>query len=59
MRPGAGRRKAWWHEATEDLAEGTVAQLISLAMVALPSVWLIGAFWNDRRATYVAGETRT
>ena len=52
-----GIDNAWWHEATEDLAEGTIAQLISLAMVALPSVWLIGAFWKDRRAQ-LAGETR-
>jgi high-affinity iron transporter len=52
-----GIDNAWWHEATEDLAEGTIAQLISLAMVALPSIWLIGAFWKDRRAQ-LAGETR-
>jgi high-affinity iron transporter len=52
-----GIDNAWWHQATEDLAEGTIAQLISLAMVALPSVWLIGAFWKDRRAQ-LAGETR-
>lgn len=53
-----GIDNAWWHEATEDLAEGTIAQLISLAMVALPSVWLIGAFWKDRRAAQLGGETR-
>lgn len=44
-----GLDNAYWHEATESLAEGTIAQLITLAMVALPSVWLIGAFWTDRR----------
>lgn len=53
-----GIDNAWWHEATEDLAEGTIAQLISLAMVALPSIWLIGAFWKDRRTAQLAGETR-
>jgi len=53
-----GIDNAWWHEATEDLAEGTVAQLISLAMVALPSVWLIGAFWKNRRSAQLGGETR-
>lgn len=41
---------AWWHAATEDLAEGTAAQVISVLMVALPSVWLVGAFWRERRA---------
>lgn len=44
-----GVDNAYWHEATESLAEGTIAQLITLAMVALPSVWLVGAFWKDRR----------
>ncbi|MBA2672146.1 FTR1 family protein [Ramlibacter sp.] len=44
-----GIDNAYWHNATENLAEGTVAQVISLLMVALPSVWLIGAFWKDRR----------
>lgn len=44
-----GVDNAYWHEATENLAEGTIAQLITLAMVALPSVWLVGAFWKDRR----------
>jgi high-affinity iron transporter len=44
-----GLDNAWWHQATEDLAEGTIAQLISLAMVALPSIWLVGAFWKDRQ----------
>lgn len=49
-----GIDNAYWHAATEDLAEGTVAQLVSLAMVALPSVWLIGAFWKDRQARLAA-----
>jgi high-affinity iron transporter len=44
-----GIDNAWWHQATEDLAEGTVAQVVSLLMVALPSIWLVGAFWKDRR----------
>jgi high-affinity iron transporter len=44
-----GIDNAYWHQATEDLAEGSIAQLISLAMVALPSIWLIGAFWKDRQ----------
>lgn len=44
-----GVDNAYWHEATESLAEGTIAQFITLAMAALPSVWLVGAFWKDRR----------
>lgn len=50
-----GIDNAWWHAATEDLAEGTAAQLISVLMVALPSIWLVGAFWKDRRTSRVAG----
>jgi high-affinity iron transporter len=53
-----GIDNAWWHQATEDLAEGTIAQLISLAMVALPSIWLVGAFWKERRAAQLGGQTR-
>ena len=50
-----GIDNAWWHAATEDLAEGAAAQVVSLLMVALPSVWLVGAFWKDRRAIRVPG----
>ena len=49
-----GIDNAWWHAATEDLAEGSAAQLVSVLMVALPSVWLVGAFWKDRRASPLA-----
>jgi high-affinity iron transporter len=49
-----GVDNAYWHAATEDLAEGTIAQAISLLMVALPSVWLVGAFWKDRRQVAAA-----
>lgn len=44
-----GIDNAWWHEATEDLAEGTIAQLISLALVVVPTAWLAVAHWQDRR----------
>lgn len=37
------------HLATEDLAEGWIAQLISLALVIVPSAWLIGAYLRDQR----------
>jgi high-affinity iron transporter len=50
-----GIDNAWWHQATEDLAEGTVAELVSVLMVAVPSIWLVGAFWKDRRATRAVG----
>ena len=45
-----GIDNAWWHEATEALAEGWIAQLISMALVALPTAWLIGAHLADRRS---------
>ena len=44
-----GIDNAWWHAATEDLAEGTIAQLVSLALVVVPTVWLVVAHWQDRR----------
>ena len=44
-----GIDNAWWHAATEDLAEGTIAQLISLALVIVPTVWLGAAHWQDRK----------
>ena len=44
-----GLDNAWWHAATENLAEGTLAQLISLALVIVPTVWLAAAHWQDRR----------
>lgn len=45
----SGIDNAWWHAATEDLAEGTTAQLVSLALVLVPTVWLALAHWQDRR----------
>lgn len=45
-----GIDNAWWHQATESLAEGGLGQALSIAMVAVPSVWLLGAFWRDGRA---------
>jgi high-affinity iron transporter len=44
-----GIDNAWWHAATEDLAEGTLAQAISLALVVVPTVWLGVAHWRERR----------
>ena len=44
-----GIDNAWWHAATEDLAEGLIAQLISLALVVVPTVWLAVAHWQDRK----------
>lgn len=45
-----GIDNAWWHAATESLAEGTIAQMISLALVIVPTVWLAVAQWQDRKA---------
>ena len=45
-----GIDNAWWHAATEDLAEGTIAQGVSLALVIVPTVWLAVAHWQDRRS---------
>ncbi|MEO8248856.1 MAG: FTR1 family protein [Burkholderiales bacterium] len=43
-----GIDNAWWHLATEDLAEGRIAEVISVLLVLAPTVWLIGAHWLDR-----------
>ncbi len=45
-----GIDNAWWHLATEDLAEGWIAQAISLALVVVPTGWLAAACLLDRRA---------
>lgn len=45
---------SWWHAATEDLAEGFIAQMISLSLVVIPTVWLAVAHWQDRRRTALA-----
>lgn len=45
-----GIHNAWWHAATEDLAEGMTAQIISLALVLVPTIWLAVAHWQDRQA---------
>lgn len=44
-----GIDNAYWHAATENLAEGTIAQALSLALVLVPTVWLGVAHWKDRR----------
>ena len=44
-----GIDNAWWHGATEELAEGAIAQFISLALVVVPTAWLAAAHWQDRR----------
>lgn len=50
-----GIDNAWWHAATEDLAEGAIAQGISLALVVVPTVWLALAHWLDQRRSMGAG----
>lgn len=49
-----GIDNAWWHAATEDLAEGSIAQAISLALVLVPTVWLGLAHWRERRSSTAA-----
>lgn len=44
-----GIDNAWWHAATENLAEGFIAQMISLALVVVPTAWLAVAHWWDRQ----------
>lgn len=49
-----GIDNSWWHAHTEDLAEGFIAQMISLSLVVIPTVWLAVAHWQDRRRTELA-----
>jgi high-affinity iron transporter len=49
-----GIDNAWWHAATEDLAEGAIAQFISLALVVVPTAWLAAAHLQDRRRAAAA-----
>jgi high-affinity iron transporter len=46
-----GIDNSWWHASTEDLAEGFIAQMISLSLVVVPTVWLAVAHWQDHRLT--------
>ncbi len=46
-----GIDNAWWHAHTEDLAEGFTAQMISLALVLIPTIWLAAAQWQERKVT--------
>jgi len=48
-----GIDNAWWHLATEDLAEGWMAQVVSLGLVVLPTAWLIGAHLREQRAARI------
>jgi len=53
--PIPGIDNAWWHAATEDLAEAAIAQGISLALVVVPTVWLALAHWLDQGRSMGAG----
>jgi high-affinity iron transporter len=44
-----GLDNALWHELTEDIAEGWIAQVLSIALVVIPTAWLIGAHLSDQR----------
>jgi len=54
-----GIDNTWWHLATESLAEGSLGQALSIAMVAVPSVWLLGAFWRDGRTQRAGASGQT
>ncbi len=41
---------AWWHANTEAYAEGFYAQMFSLALVVVPTVWLGALQWRDHKA---------
>ena len=43
-----GIDNAWWHLATEDIAEGTTGQLMSMGLVVVPIAWLAGTHWLAR-----------
>ena len=43
-----GVDNAWLHLITEDMAEGWIAQLISLGLVLVPTAWLVGAYLRDQ-----------
>ncbi len=45
-----GLDNAWWHDATEVLAEGWAGQLLSLVMVLAPMGFIALAMWRDRAA---------
>jgi high-affinity iron transporter len=45
-----GIDNAYWHLATEDIAEGAIGQAISMGLVVLPVLWLMGAHWMERRS---------
>lgn len=43
---------AWWHLATENLAEGWIGQLISISLIAIPAIWLMANHVRTRGAPY-------
>lgn len=44
-----GIDNSWWHAHTEGIAEGAIAQGISITLVLVPTIWLAAAQWQDRR----------
>lgn len=43
---------AWWHLATENLAEGLIGQMISISLIAIPAVWLMVNHVRTRHDPY-------
>ena len=52
-----GINNAWWHAATEDLADGFIAQMISLALVIVPTIWLAVTHWQDHKQNNLTNNT--
>jgi high-affinity iron transporter len=48
----------YWHEATEAYAEGTFAQIYSLALVLIPAAWLAIAAFRSRAKNQSLGAVR-
>lgn len=44
---------AWWHIATESLAEGRIGQLISISLIAVPAVWLFVTHMQARSVSNI------
>jgi high-affinity iron transporter len=49
---------AYWHEATENLAQGTIGQMLSMVMVLAPMLFVAQAWWKDRNSLPMQAATK-
>jgi high-affinity iron transporter len=49
---------AYWHEATENLAQGTIGQMLSMVMVLAPMLFVAQAWWKDRHSLLMQAATK-